>query len=562
MPFLVGDNMKKIKYLLLLFILIPFRIVFADSIDKITMDIYVNENGVAEVTEKWSVKADSGSEWYRSFIDMNNQEVSDFEVFMDNKEYQYKEWNINESLSEKAGYFGINNIDNGFELCFGKTDFNNHIFTLKYKISNYVYDIDDEQIINEKIWSDISIDNFQITLRSFYDFSDDLDVWGFGYQGYAYVEDGVIKASNEEGHYVDGEDVVLLVRFKEKVFNTNNNPFPNAETFDEALEIAEEGSSKWNDSNKNRIGEIISMIFGFLFSFGIPLIIIIIAAMNATSGYGTKRIKFTKGAKDVKNAPYFRDIPFKNDIFKPYWIACQYGLVKNKTDFLGAVLLKWLKNGNVENTTVTTKVLKKEERAIKLIHNDKLSELEMELYDMMMKASEDGILESNEFTRWCKKNYNKILKWFNKVIDQTTIDFTNENKITCENKTFGAVYTVDDRLKEDALKVAGVKNFLNDFSNISERESIEVKLWEEYLIYAQIFGIAKKVAKEFKKLYPDVITDELYNDVIFIHTISYQGVSAASSARSAAESYSAGGGGFSSLGGGGGSIGGGSFGGR
>ena len=80
-------------------------------------------------------------------------------------------------------------------------------------------------------------------------------------------------------------------------------------------------------------------------------------------------------------------------------------------------------------------------------------------------------------------------------------------------------------------------------------------------MYAQIFGIAERVAKEFKRLYPDIITDDYYNDVIFIHTISAKGVSAASTAKSRAESYSSGGGGFSSGGGGGGSFGGGGGGG-
>ena len=110
-----------------------------------------------------------------------------------------------------------------------------------------------------------------------------------------------------------------------------------------------------------------------------------------------------------------------------------------------------------------------------------------------------------------------------------------------------------------------MKNFLNDFSNIKEREAIEVKIWDEYLMYAQIFGIAKKVAKEFKKMYPDIIPEDYYEDIIFIHTISYDGVSAASAAKSEAvrraQSYSSGGGGFSSGGGGGGSFGGGSGGG-
>ena len=82
-------------------------------------------------------------------------------------------------------------------------------------------------------------------------------------------------------------------------------------------------------------------------------------------------------------------------------------------------------------------------------------------------------------------------------------------------------------------------------------------LWEEYLMYAQIFGVASEVAKQFKKLYPDVITDYNYESVVFVRNVSYSGMRAASTARSRAQSYSSGGGGFSSGGGGGGSFGGG-----
>ncbi len=176
---------------------------------------------------------------------------------------------------------------------------------------------------------------------------------------------------------------------------------------------------------------------------------------------------------------------------------------------------------------------------------------------MMRIASVDGILEKNEFTKWCKNNYSKILNWFNRVIDVETENFVSNGLIKVENNK----YYVQDEMKKHALEMKGLKDFLNDFSNIKDRSAIEVKLWDEYLMYAQIFGIAKKVAKEFKRLYPDVLTDATYDDIIFIHTISYEGVSAASVAKSRAESYSSGGGGFSSSGGGGGSFGGGGGGG-
>ena len=97
------------------------------------------------------------------------------------------------------------------------------------------------------------------------------------------------------------------------------------------------------------------------------------------------------------------------------------------------------------------------------------------------------------------------------------------------------------------------------------KEAIEVKLWDEYLMFAYLFGIADKVAKQFKNLYPEYIEnlDNIdFDTIIFLNTISVRSVSAANTARSRAQSYSSGGGGFSSGGGGGGSFGGGGGGSR
>ena len=127
-------------------------------------------------------------------------------------------------------------------------------------------------------------------------------------------------------------------------------------------------------------------------------------------------------------------------------------------------------------------------------------------------------------------------------------------------------YKIDGSMMQEAEQMAGLKNFLKEFSLIKEREPIEVNLWDEYLMFAQIFGIADQVASQFKRLYPEVL-DSMneygfdYDDIIFVHMVSSDGIRSASSARRAAESYSSGGGGFSSGGGGGGSFGGGGGGG-
>ena len=126
------------------------------------------------------------------------------------------------------------------------------------------------------------------------------------------------------------------------------------------------------------------------------------------------------------------------------------------------------------------------------------------------------------------------------------------------------IYEISQELREDAVQIAGLKRFLLDYTLIKEREAIEVHLFEEYLIFAQMLGIAKKVAKQFSELYPDLVEQSCfysYDNFYFVNAYAYNAVHDASVARSRAESYSSGGGGFSSGGGGGGSFGGGSSGG-
>ena len=161
----------------------------------------------------------------------------------------------------------------------------------------------------------------------------------------------------------------------------------------------------------------------------------------------------------------------------------------------------------------------------------------------MYEASKDGRLEKKEFERWCSNNYSKVLKWFNNVIDKETEILIAEGKLIKEGTKKKCIVPSD--MMEEAKKLKGLKNFLKDFSKIEDREANLVVIWEEYLMYAMIFGIAKKVMKEFKDLYPDVISEEVYDNFNYIYFISHTSVSNAS------VSYSSGGGGGGSFGGGG-----------
>ena len=555
---------KYIKLLLVGLLLFSFnKIVWAyNDIKSIKMDIYVSKDGTAHIKEEWVADLDKGTEGYKPYYNLGSSKILNFKVSMDGEYFTtLSRWDIDANFKNKSYKAGLNYDSNKVELCFGISDYGKHTYLMEYDITNFVVSLNDAQMI---YWQLIPYDlsdkpeNIYVKVYSDFPYENTYDVWGYGYgdenDGYAYIYDGYIEITKDSA-LDSNEYVTLLAKFPEGTFNTN---YKIDEDFFYYLDMASEGAINNNVGDeyyeKPSVINIIASIFSNLF-FYIILIISISLGIKNYNNFGTRRIKFPKGKMKLKDAPYFRDIPCEKDIFKAYWIAGQYKLIKNKTDFLGAILLKWLKDDVIENVVIPKG--KKEEKALKLKDSSSLSEIENELYQMMLKASHDGVLEKHEFESWCEDHYKKILNWFNKVVDGETDKFVEEGLIDKK----GNGYYVKDRIQEYAYEMAGLKKFLKEFSNIKERAAIEVKLWEYYLIYAQIFGIAKEVAKEFKEMYPDIITDDYYNDIIFIHTISYNGVHAASLARSRAESYSSGGGGFSSSGGGGGSFGGGGGGG-
>ena len=121
------------------------------------------------------------------------------------------------------------------------------------------------------------------------------------------------------------------------------------------------------------------------------------------------------------------------------------------------------------------------------------------------------------------------------------------------------------------------KKFLNDFGTFDTKELPEIILWERYLVYATIFGLAKKVQKDMNVKIKEIeLADTYYgNNYIFINDFNMTSVISSSlneafrgaqttinreMASSSSGSYGGHGGGFSSGGGfGGGGRSGGGF---
>ena len=383
---------KKCKYfLLLLMVLIPFK-VNADHIYGVKMEVFINKEGNASIKETWKVKADSGSEWYKQILNLGESKLTNFKVSMDNKELTYKSnWNVNGSIEEKAGYYGINYISNGLELCFGKKDMKSHTFILTYDISNYIFNTKDAQVLYFTLFPKFTADSFDVTVKSYYDFPDNLDVWGYGYKGYAYVKDGTMLMSNEGS--LDDEYVVLLVKFPLNTFSTNYQ-VENFNNFEEILGDAKEGSfhydyDDYNDYNNNynykpslfaRIIPYIVIIFQLIVFGGIATLIY---KTISSSKYGFKNNKTIS----YKDAMMFREIPCNKDIYYANTLINinHFGGYET-TNIFGAIILKWVKNDKIKFRKEKKGLLKKEVSIIDLTMNPTFdNENEKKLFNITWK---------------------------------------------------------------------------------------------------------------------------------------------------------------------------------
>ncbi len=570
---------KKIKILLLTifaFILLTFfSSVEANSIDSISMDIYVDNNGNASVTEVWDCNVTQGTEVYHPYYNLGNSVVSNLSVSENQNDYAYQShWNTSGSLSSKAYKCGINKVSNGIELCWGISNYGTHTYTVKYNISNFVSELTDSQMI---YWTLIPYDfsnpigNAYIKIHSDFDIPDSVGVWGYGnYGGTAYVYDGYIEMQSD-GRLSSNEYMTILVQFPLNTFNCSNKLDYD---FNHYYDMAEEGTTHYQNGGSSNPFITFILILVNLIPFIIFGSIFAVAAISIGTTAKSNSLDFgSAGRKIPKDVDYYRDIPCNSDLHRAYFIAYHYGILKNKTDILGAIILKWIKDSLVRiEQKEGGKIFKKENTVIILTETNTslISDAqERNLFDMLYKASKDGILENNEFKDWCNDNYSKILNWFDKILDTEQKKLANEGLLSLqEKKAFKFFkynqYLVNPDLKTEALQIAGLKKYLLDYTLIKEREAIEVNLFEYYLIFAQMLGIAKKVAKQFKELYPDMIEQTCfasYDNFYYINLCTSSGITSTNTAKTRAESYSSGGGGFSSGGGGGGSFGGGGGGG-
>ncbi len=592
--------------LLLALLVFPTTVQAAESgVASLHITAQLDENGNALVTEVWDIDAASDiSEWYVVKSQMGGMEIAGLTVSENGQPFEtLAEWDVMSGMDKaearvrKAGKCGIVYTGDGYELCWGVGSPGQHTFTVQYSMTNLVQAYDGADVIAFDFVDGIDnrIGEVTITINSpDKPFTDtNTRVWAggsSGLEGEIWVRNNQVEATTIRSLPAEGRFSVV-VGFNKGMFSpvlqVNQN-------FDDFVKEVLEGSSyeetgaggeyEGGSSRRYRQDGGLSR-FGFLLPFAGVAAAIVVAVGSAAahkSGMHKRALQ-----KQYKEAPYYRDLPYSGQLPPSYSRLKELGQLENEGAIIGTYMLRWIRSGQVQLVKQQGGAFRgKEEDALQLNRqNIGMEPMEFSLYGMLLAAAgPDGILQSKEFEKWSKKNYQRVQGWLEQYDNAGKQGLREMGTLeTRRDKALGFIpYTHEvpsAHGEELTMQMFGFKNYLQDFTIINERQAREVQLWDEYLVYAQLFGIADAVAQQFKQLYPDyfrqMATQMGYQnpdlfDIYILTRISrgyshamYSGYRSGFTAAQA-RAHSGGGGGFSGGGGfgGGGFSGGGGGGGR
>lgn len=565
----------KIKYLVLLvtvFVASMFlnAVAFAkNNVSNINIDVLIHNNGKATITQQWIGTFNEGTEVYIP-IDDNSLIISNFRVSMNGREYlSVERWDVNETFEHKSFRCGINKTSTGRELCFGISNYGSNTYTFSYDVDPLAKAYDDADGFNFMFLNpNMSVYPTNVVLRLRLDnnstFSENTArIWAFGFEGQTtFTDDGYAVAYTTSPLSGYNHMTVMMKIFKgvlapnvkgKGTFEDLQNEAFVGSTYQETLDYI-----KRQNSEKTLFEMVMIAIFGI----GIAGFIVSIISK-------VKRKRALKLFYEGRN--YFRDTPNGGDIAMSHALFHDFDIWKSKeSNVVGAIIMKMINDKNLEPI---------QEKSYGFFGNEKINtslkvgpaptdSILKDLYNMIIVAAgDDGVLQENELKKYAEKNYEEFNRYLDGILNKGHNNLNMKNAYTRINGN--KLTDLTDEGKNELGEVYGLRKFLDEFTLINERSVTEGVIWENLMIYATLFGVAKKVLLELKKVYPDRIAEienyaqTYYISDLYYRTLYFNSLNArrAAQALEIAKMAADGLGGASSIGGGGGFSGGGSGGG-
>lgn len=526
------------------------------DVDSLRINVELRDDGAALVTETWRINvSDDISEWYLVADNMGRMTIEDLRVCDEtgNEYVNEGEWNVNRSRARKVGRCGLVTKSDGYEICWGVGSSGWHTYTVRYLLTGLVKGHEDLDGFNHMfVARDLgsSPQSIVLTIRKpgLELTTENTKVWAFGFHGEIHVEDGAVVARTTEP-FTRRSALIAMVGFEKGLFHP---ALAESRTFDEVRQTAMEGSD-YREPDKDG-----DFWIGLLVGLGVVLSVFVSVKVIVKT---VKRKRELLGG-GMRNVAWFRDAPLGGDLKKSSNILLAFSgnTMLERQNLIAAYITRLFYRGAFEIVPQPGK--SKPLMRIRELEVDDSTDsrsdagLESRLYSFIKEAAgEDGILQKNELQRWANRHGEALYDW--------GLDAWNG-------------VTIWTMKPEDARQVFGLRRYLKDFTMIKDRGVVEVKLWNNYLIFASLYGIADQLMKDFRKVCPEYFTlssaarlldDDVTTFMIWnmINMTSRDFNTAASTYEASRSNDSgsgwSGGGGMASWGGGGGFSGGGSGGG-
>ena len=272
-----------------------------------------------------------------------------------------------------------------------------------------------------------------------------------------------------------------------------------------------------------------NFLIGFIVIFSLALVILITSFLFIRYGthdeYYAMEIKDKKTINKGKDIPYYDSVPCQGDLYKLFFVAGYFKLLKNKSDFIGAILFKMFLNDNIEL------IPGKNGRNIRLRNDLKIDrDLDQDLYNIMLEASDMKVISDVKLN---KKHFLRIMTWYNMGYSQTITDEFNRNHVVRGAKIGKTTKLIfDDNFLDYGNKIASMKKYLLNFNQVPRQTALSEDTYKLLLISAQMLGIGKQVAEEIvrknpnnvyaKKLLEFQIVDYVFKDVYSLALSAYR----------------------------------------
>ncbi|MBQ1996738.1 MAG: DUF2207 domain-containing protein [Clostridia bacterium] len=493
----INKLLFKAGFVLSLLFAFAFSVSAANNVENIRIDVTLNKDGSALIEQEWRGTFFEGTECYYEFICDEFLEIEDFKVSMGNREYKtLGSWDVTASFSEKAYKCGLNYIGRDtYEVCWGISDYGGNTYKLSYTVKNMLLGYDDSDGFNFRFINpgmNTGPTDARITFRMADGTpitDENCNIWGFGYDGdivfyNGFVEGNTLYPLSYSNH------MTIMMQFEKGLFDPTSFISEDFET--EVKEPAFDGSY-YDDYEE-----------GFDIFAVITVLMIVLVFGCVAVGLTWAIVQKVKKNKIEKNAQYVRDVP-KEDINVAYSLLnalhdCEEG------DIISARILRLIAKGIITPVDSEDKGFlsgKKVSFRINTVDENEIEHWDKKIYAILKaSAGGDGILEPLEMKLYCR-DHPSILRAFLSRCKLSGEERLDELKCSKKGRYNAVTY-----LSEEGIKMLsdlyGLKKYLKEFSLIDERTVNDTYIWQEYLIYATLFGIADEVADQLVKVYPQL----------------------------------------------------------